>query len=89
MSKDVLISSRAHKEFKKLSPDMKKRIRSALNKLGVGDKSLDIKKLKGISGREDLYRLRVGDYRITYKSEKKVIKVIRIEFRGKDYSWLD
>ena len=89
MSKDVLISSRAHKEFKKLSSDMKRRVRTALKKLGAGDKSLDIKKLKGVSGREDLYRLRVGEYHITYKTERKVIKIIRIDIRGKDYSWLD
>ena len=82
MSKDVLISSRAYKEFKKLSPDMKKRVRAALRKLGAVDKDLDIKKLKGVGGREDLYRLRVGDYRITYKPERKVIKVIRIDPRG-------
>ena len=89
MSKDDLISSRAQKEFKKLPPDMKKRVRAALRNLGAGDKHLDIKKLKGVGDREDLYRLRVGTYRITYKSEKKVIKVVRIDSRGKDYSWLD
>ena len=83
MSKDVLLSSRAQKEYKKLSPDMKKRVKAAFKKLGAGDKHLDIKKLKGTSGREDLYRLRVGNYRITYKSEKKVIKVARIDPRGK------
>ena len=70
MGKDVLLSSRAQKDYKKLSPDMKKRVKAALKKLGAGDKHLDIKKLKGTSGREDLYRLRVGNYRITYKSEK-------------------
>lgn len=89
MSKDVLLSSRAQKEYKKLSPDMKKRVKAALKKLGAGDKNLDIKKLKGVSSREDLYRLRVGNYRITYKPEKRVIKVARIDPRGKDYSWLD
>ncbi len=89
MSKEVLLSSRAQSDYKKLSPDMKKRVKAALNKLGAGDKHLDIKKLKGTSGREDLYRLRVGNYRITYKPEKRVIKVARIDPRNKDYSWLD
>jgi mRNA interferase RelE/StbE len=89
MGKDVLLSSRAQKDYKKLSPDLKKRVKAALKKLGAGDKHLDIKKLKGTSGREDLYRLRVGNYRITYKPEKKIIKVARIDLRGKDYSWLD
>ena len=52
-------------------------------------KRLDIKKLKGTGDREDLYRLRVGDYRITYYPEPDVIKIIRIDHRGKGFGWLD
>jgi mRNA interferase RelE/StbE len=89
MSKDVLLSSRAQKEFKKLPKDVKKRIRKALYTLADETKRLDIIKLKGVDGREDLFRLRVGNYRITYYPEEDVIKVIRIEHRGKGYGWLN
>ena len=45
-------------------------------------------KLKGIKGREDLYRLRVGDYRIIYYENSKCIKVTQIIHRSKGYDWL-
>ena len=89
MSKTVLLSSRAQKNYKDLPKDIRKRVRAALKKLGAGDKDLDIKKIRGVSGREDLYRLRVGEYRITYKPEKQVIKVARIDPRSKKYRWLN
>lgn len=85
----VLLSSRAQKEFKNLAGKIQNRIREALKNLASSSKRLDIKKLKGVDGREDLYRLRVGDYRIIYYPEGKVIKVIRIEHRSKGYGWLD
>jgi mRNA-degrading endonuclease RelE of RelBE toxin-antitoxin system len=90
MSKKVQLSTKAQKEFRKLPKDVKTRIRTALQNMAADEtKRLDIKKLKGIEGREDLYRLRVGSYRITYFPEKKVIKVIRIVHRSKGYSWLE
>lgn len=89
MSKQVLLSTRSQKDFKKLSKSMKKRVKESLMKLAEGDKKPDIKKLKGVEGREDLYRLRVGDYRIVYYPERKAIKVIRIDKRDKVYDWLE
>ncbi|MFQ6128963.1 MAG: type II toxin-antitoxin system RelE/ParE family toxin [Thermoplasmata archaeon] len=89
MSKEVLLSSRAQREYEKLSPEMRKRIKAALRKLASGEKRLDVKKLMGVNGREDLFRLRVGDYRIAYRPEKSAIKVIRIDHRRKGYRWLD
>ena len=90
MSKDIQLSTKAQKEFKRLPKNVKNRIRAALVKLTDDDtKRLDIKKLKGVEGREDLYRLRVGNYRITYFPEKNTIKVIHIIHRSKGYNWLD
>jgi mRNA interferase RelE/StbE len=89
MPKPVVLSGRAQKEYYRLSKDMQKRIKKSLNELGAGSKRLDIKKLKGTGDREDLYRLRVGDYRITYAIEPDVIRVIRIDHRGKGFGWLD
>jgi len=45
----------------------------------------DIKKLKGIKGRQDLFRLRVGDYRVIYAVEGKVVWVTEIFSRGRGY----
>jgi mRNA-degrading endonuclease RelE of RelBE toxin-antitoxin system len=90
MSKKVQLSTKAQKELKKFPKDVKTRIRTALQNLAeIEVKRLDIKKLKGIEGREDLYRLRVRSYRITYFPEKNEIKAIRIIHRSKGYSWLE
>jgi len=61
MSKKVQLSTKSRKEYKKLPKKVKTRVRTALQNLVADEtKRLDIKKLKGIEGREDLYRLRVG-----------------------------
>ncbi|MCD6146431.1 MAG: type II toxin-antitoxin system RelE/ParE family toxin [Thermoplasmata archaeon] len=44
--------------------------------------------LKGLKGREDLYRLRVGDYRIIYYEDDECIKVTQIIHRSRGYDWL-
>ena len=89
MLKTTVLSTRAQKDFKKLPNKIKERIRNSLKELGKDSRHLDIKKLKGVDGREDLFRLRVGDYRITYFPDEDLIKVIRIDHRSKAYSWLD
>ena len=88
MAKTVLLSPRFQKEFGNLEQSIRERVRSALKDLAAG-KRMDVKKLKGTKDKEDLYRLRVGDYRVTYGTKKDLIKVVRIDHRGKDYSWLD
>jgi mRNA interferase RelE/StbE len=85
MDREILLSTKAQKEFKNLPIRAKERMRKAL---ASDSRSLDIKK-RGIGGRRDLYRLRVGDYRITFQPESDLIKVIRIDHRNKGYDWLD
>ena len=87
-AKTVLLSPRAQKDYASLEQSVKDRIKQSLNELAAGSKRLDIKKLKGTGDREDLFRLRVGDYRIIYSPESDIIRVVRIDHRGKDYSWL-
>jgi len=45
----------------------------------------DIKKLVGTKGRQDLFRLRVGDFRVIYAVEGDAIWVTEIFSRGKGY----
>ena len=89
MSKQVLLSPRAQKDYAALNREIRDRIKGALQDLAHGSKKLDTKKLKGVSDREDIYRLRVGDYRVTYYPEPDIIKIIRIDHRSKGYNWLN
>ena len=88
IQKQILLSPRAQKSYASLNKDIQVRIKQALKELAAGSNK-DIKKLKGVSDREDLYRLRVGEYRITYHPEPDTIEVIRIDHRGKGYEWLN
>lgn len=44
----------------------------------------DVKKLKGKKAK-NIFRLRVGKYRVVYSQEKNIIKVIKIDIRGDVY----
>jgi len=67
----------------------KKRIKDSLHQLREDSvrsrPKADIKKLKGTKGRTDLYRLRVGEYRIIYGIEDRIIWVTDIFQRGRGY----
>jgi len=75
-----------------LNTETKERLKSGIKCLETGPfKSrthADIKKLKGTKKREDLYRLRVGDYRVIYSVEGDIIFVLEIIPREKGYGWL-
>ena len=73
----------------RLENEMKNRIKGSLKELASGKKNMDMKKLKGIHGREDLFRLRVGDYRVIFLPTDNEIMVIRIDHRKKVYIFLD
>jgi mRNA interferase RelE/StbE len=62
----------------------KKRIFNRIKELGENPFPLDFKKLKG---EKDVYRIRVGDFRILYKiiREDEVILIFRIDKRSRVY----
>jgi mRNA interferase RelE/StbE len=68
----------AHKSFEKLPVLIQKSIIKQIDFLPTSYENSDIKKLKGYS---DLYRLRVGDYRIIFSINKQT-QQIRISAIG-------
>ena len=90
MKKRVLLSKGATKEYGKLQKARRRQVKTALERLSRPESRyrLDVKRLMGVGGRENLFRLRVGDYRIIFSEEEKSIKVTQIIHRGKGYSWL-
>lgn len=77
----IVIQKPAKKFIDKLPKPDKIRIVKAIEKLPAGE---DIKKMKGHS---DLFRLRVGDYRIIYTVDngKLVVCIIDAGNRGQIY----
>ena len=71
------------KDFKKIAKEDVKRIIKAIEKLAEEPRSPSTKKLIN----EELYRLRVGVYRVVYEihDEKLVILIVKAGYRRKIY----
>ena len=82
---DIKFKASAAKEFRKFSPHLKQRLQIAINSLKNNPRLVGYTKLKGS---DNLYRFRVGDYRIVYQidDEIKVILITRVRHRRDVYS---
>ena len=80
----LTIGSRAAKELSTLSAAVAQRVDAAIVGLGSDPRPHGAKKLKG--GRQ-LWRIRVGDYRIVYSidDDQSVVDVIGVPHRSKAY----
>ena len=81
MKYQVQFNPKAVKDFKKLPPDIQKRVSS---KIATMQDNLqgDIKKLTNF---EPEYRLRVGDYRVLFEIEDNNLIIYRIKHRRSAY----
>lgn len=68
----VVVSKQAAKEIEKLSAKVVQRIIPQIVSLGDNPRPSGCKKLKGS---QDLYRIRVGDYRVIYSIEDTILVV--------------
>lgn len=77
------IRKQAAKELKRIQPKMRQRILDAIEKLATNPSrpDLDIKALSG----SDFFRLRVGDYRVIFDQDGRILSIIRIAPRGSVY----
>jgi mRNA interferase RelE/StbE len=80
----ILIKDSARKELAALSLPLQKRIDTRIRALSENPRPSGVKKL---AGDENLYRLRVGDYRIIYQIQDKalLVLVIKISHRREVY----
>jgi mRNA interferase RelE/StbE len=87
MAKQIKVHQNAVKFLRELKKSSKNKIIKQIKKLlnDAGRKRLDIKKLKGTYGRSDLYRLKVGKYRVVFAIEKNIIYVTEIFHRERGY----
>lgn len=85
----IFFTSTADKQLKKLARSVQKLIVKKIKELHIiSQTNNNIKKLSGI---DDLYRLRIGDYRVIYKiiNEELIILVLKIGHRKDIYRNLD
>jgi len=76
----IKFKSSAAKEFRKLPPLIKERIREAVNQLTKNPRPSGVVKLKG---EDRLFRIRIGEYRIVYEIDDsaKLVLVTRVRHR--------
>lgn len=77
----IFYTKKAMKSIKSLDIRVKDRVRKGIEKIPFGD----IKKLQGYS---NLYRLRIGDYRVIYQMENGNIIIDAVLPRGEAYKGL-
>jgi mRNA interferase RelE/StbE len=69
----IQFTPRAERDFKSLDGSIRGRIARRIDSLGETPYPQGIKK---IEGEDELYRLRVGDYRILYQVKGKILLVL-------------
>ena len=82
----VLFQKSAYKEYLALARSMQKRVDQVLEILRINPLS-EVLRFKKIRGKENHYRIRVGDYRIIYSPQASalIVRVIRIGHRKDVY----
>lgn len=84
----INVHQHASKFLNSQDTETKSRLVEGLKKLENEPLSHDVKKLKGTKGRQDLYRLLIGDYRAIFAIEDGVVYILEIIPRGLGYKWL-
>ncbi|MDY6786105.1 MAG: type II toxin-antitoxin system RelE/ParE family toxin [Cyanobacteriota bacterium] len=74
----------AAKEFRRLPKDIKQRVGIAIEQLRFHPRPDGVTKLKGD---ENLYRIRIGDYRAVYEIDdsEKALRITRVRHRRDVY----
>jgi mRNA interferase RelE/StbE len=89
MPYEVKLHRTVAKTLAEMNPKLRSSIIIALRSLQMDPferrSGADIIRLKGTRGRQDLFRLRIGDYRAIYAVESKVVYVTDLFHRGKGY----
>ncbi len=72
----VELTPAAARQFRKLTPEVRKRVRAKIDALAVNPRPPGVEKLEGD---EELYRVRTGDYRIIYTIDDGVLLVVVVK----------
>jgi mRNA interferase RelE/StbE len=83
---EVIFKKKAGKELQKLPTVAVKKIAPEIDKLGENPRPQGSKKLKGTE--DEIWRIRIGDYRVIYhiEDEIKIVEVRKIGHRKDIYT---
>ena len=77
----IVWDEKAYDSLNKLEPTISRRILKKVDELSENPFSKDIKRLKGCND----FRLRVGDYRIIFSIERRIIQILKVGHRKNVY----
>jgi mRNA interferase RelE/StbE len=83
MAYEVRMTGAVEKELKKLNIGIRNRLYARMLELGAEPRPSGVKKLEG----EELYRVRVGDFRIIYaiRDKELLVLIVRVADRKEAY----
>jgi mRNA interferase RelE/StbE len=73
VSYKIEFSRKAERQFKDLTNQIQKRLKPKIDALAQNPRPCGVKKLEG---EDELYRIRVGDYRVIYQVRDDVLIVL-------------
>lgn len=81
---EITLASSAEREIKALPKSVQRRVGKMIDTLRINPRPRGTIKLKG---REGIYRIRVGDYRIIYTidDKKRLVDVSYVRYRSRAY----
>ncbi|MBR9701301.1 type II toxin-antitoxin system RelE/ParE family toxin [Candidatus Pacearchaeota archaeon] len=79
----IKFEKRAFQELDKLDQIISRRILRNIKELKKNFHTKDVKRLKG----KDIYRLRVGNYRVLFYIENDLISILKVGHRKKIYKY--
>ena len=89
MAFTVLLHPKVLKALDSMHPEDRTRVKRSLRVLASDPftprPGADIKRLRGTSGRQDLFRLRIGKFRAVYAVAKREVLVTDLFERGAGY----
>ena len=85
MSKKIIITRKAEKDLNKLPANIKNKITQKIITLSKNPNAL-VNNITKLVGEKDLYRLRVGNYRVIYTDTLAILYIEKIKPRGKAYN---
>jgi mRNA interferase RelE/StbE len=84
MAYQVLLTPRARRDVEKLPKTVGERVAAAIDALAIDPRPRGVKKLQGD---ENLWRVRVGSYRLVYEihDDRLIVLIVRIADRKEVY----
>lgn len=90
MSRSLWIEKSTERTYRSVEQESKIRIKSALSEVAECEQPSEHSKVKLLEGpRETVYRLRVGDFRVVFTTDKRRLKVWRLGRRKAIYDGIN